>query len=137
MVCLRHGETEFVLEGRGAYRCRRCRSEAVSARRRRLKAALVREAGGRCAVCGYDRHAGALRFHHLDPGGQRMNVSAGGIAMSLERLREEARRCVLLCSNCHAEVEGGVLALPLHLPERPETVARGSEAERSMDHDPG
>src|SRR5205807_7306622 len=27
MACPRHGETEFFLEGRGYYRCKRCRSE--------------------------------------------------------------------------------------------------------------
>jgi hypothetical protein len=30
------------------------------------------------------------------------------VARSLERCREEARKCVLLCANCHAEVEGGI-----------------------------
>ncbi len=29
----------------------------------------------------------------------------------VERLRAEAGKCVLLCSNCHAEVEGGVASL--------------------------
>jgi hypothetical protein len=28
-------------------------------------------------------------------------------------LRADARKCVLLCSNCHAEVEDGSLVLPL------------------------
>jgi RNA polymerase-binding transcription factor DksA len=29
------------------------------------------------------------------------------MARSIERARLEARKCVLLCSNCHAEVECG------------------------------
>jgi DNA-binding transcriptional MerR regulator len=61
-VCRLHGETKFTLEGRGAYRCKRCRSESVSEWRRRMKRLLIEEAGGRCAVCGYDRHPGALHF---------------------------------------------------------------------------
>jgi transposase len=137
LVCVRHGETEFVLEGRGSYRCDRCRSEAASERRRGLKLTLVREAGGQCALCGYDRHVGALHFHHLDPLAKQMNVGSGAVATSLEVLREEARKCVLLCANCHAEVEGGVRALPLHLAERPSPVADGLGTERSMHHDPG
>lgn len=32
---------------------------------------------------------------------------------SIERAREEAAKCVLLCANCHAEVEAGVRSLPL------------------------
>ena len=31
--CKKHGETLFVLEGRGYYRCKKCRVEAVSAKR--------------------------------------------------------------------------------------------------------
>lgn len=64
--CGRHGTTEFRLEGRGHYRCKRCRSEAVAARRRKVKRKLVDEAGGECALCGYRRWVGALQFHHLD-----------------------------------------------------------------------
>ena len=29
----------------------------------------------------------------------------------LEKLRAEARKCVLLCSNCHAEVESGTASI--------------------------
>src|SRR5688500_5712386 len=66
-ACQRHGETRFVLEGRGYYRCTRCRAQRVAERRRRAKAELVAEAGGRCVCCGYDRHIGALHFHHMNP----------------------------------------------------------------------
>ena len=48
--CQRHGSTEFVLEGRSYYRCKRCRSEAVSEHWRRVKSTLVEEAGGCCAL---------------------------------------------------------------------------------------
>jgi transposase len=87
MVCRRHGETEFFLEGRGYYRCKRCRSEAVSRRRRKLKAILIAEAGGRCCICGYDKHPSALEFHHLDPLEKQMPLSARGIAYALDTLR--------------------------------------------------
>lgn len=66
-VCRRHGEGEFVREGRGYYRCRRCRSEGVVRHRRKIKAELVALAGGRCVLCGYDRALRALEFHHLVP----------------------------------------------------------------------
>lgn len=111
--CPRHGLTEYFLEGRGYYRCKRCRSEAVSRRRRRLKEILVAEAGGGCAVCGYDRCSGALAFHHLDPGQKLLPVSAYGNGLSLATLRMEARKCVLLCANCHAEVENGVAVVSI------------------------
>src|SRR3954471_24727069 len=39
--CKHHGETSFVREGRGYYRCKRCRVERVSQRRRQIKRKLV------------------------------------------------------------------------------------------------
>ncbi len=107
-TCPRHGSTPFVLESRGSYRCKQCRLEQVSRWRRRLKAKLVNEAGGQCVLCGYDRCQAALQFHHLDPETKSFSLSHEGIARSLERSRAEAQKCVLLCANCHAEVEAGV-----------------------------
>jgi transposase len=112
MHCRHHGETEFIIEGRGYYRCKRCRVERVSRRRRKVKSLLVAEAGGRCAICGYDRYLGALEFHHLDPAEKRLALSYNA-ALAIETLRSEAAKCVLLCSNCHAEVEAGVSMLAL------------------------
>jgi transposase-like protein len=116
MRCARHGVTEFVLEARGYYRCKRCRAERVARRRRDVKAIVVREAGGRCQLCGYDRCVSALHFHHIDPEDKRFHIALRGAARSLERVRREVQKCVLLCANCHAEVESGVTALPLQYP---------------------
>ncbi len=112
MTCASHGETEYVVDGRGYYRCRRCRAEAVSRRRRKVKAILVREAGGACRICGYMANMRALHFHHVEPTEKRLEINAKGVALSLEALRAEARKCVLLCSNCHAEVEEGFVLIP-------------------------
>ena len=109
MACARHGDTEFVVDGRGYYRCRKCRREAVSRRRRKVKAILVREAGGACCICGYAVSPRALHFHHLVPSEKRLEINARGQALAIETLRAEARKCVLLCSNCHAEVEDGLV----------------------------
>jgi transposase len=115
MECRRHGRTTFVLEGRGYYRCARCRSEAVSKRRRNIKKVLVAEAGGRCAICAYDRCQEALHFHHLDPSLKEFHLAFQGQSRSLERARREAGKCILLCGNCHAEVECGRIRLPRQL----------------------
>jgi transposase-like protein len=104
-TCPTHGRSAYVIDGRGYYRCRHCRADAVSRRRRKMKAILVAEAGGACRLCGYDASAGALVFHHLDPAEKRFELNAKGVALAIETLRAEARKCVLLCSNCHAEVE--------------------------------
>ena len=111
--CRTHGFTEHVLTSGGKrYRCKRCRVEAVSARRRRVKLALVEAAGGACGLCGYDRYAGALQFHHVDPREKAFAIADRGVARSLQRALEEAHKCVLLCANCHAEIEAGIATMP-------------------------
>jgi transposase len=110
VICPGHGECEHVRDARGSYRCRKCRADAVVRRRRRVKQILVAEAGGRCRLCGYHRCVAALQFHHLDPATKEFNLARYG-ARSIERQRAEVRKCVLLCSNCHAEVEAGFVSL--------------------------
>ena len=93
MTCERHGRTRFRLEGRGYYRCMRCRQQGVS---------------NRCRLCGYDRTPAALQFHHLDRQAKSFAISHNGVTRSLAEARAEAAKCVLLCANCHAEVEMGL-----------------------------
>jgi hypothetical protein len=114
-TCRHHGESVFVAERAGYFRCRRCRAERVARRRRKVKAILAGEAGGACRICGYARYIGALQFHHVDPSEKRLGLATGGVALSIDALRAEASKCVLLCSNCHAEVEAGVTRLPIEL----------------------
>ena len=109
--CRRHGPTLFRLDSRGTYRCIQCSQQYVADRRRRVKRILVEEAGGRCTGCGYDTCCAALQFHHLDPRAKVFALSHEGATRGIERARAEARKCVLLCANCHAEVEAGVRVL--------------------------
>lgn len=109
--CQKHGVAKFILENRGYYRCTRCRAERVHARRKKVKELLVQEAGGRCVVCGYDRHLGALQFHHLDPAKKSFGIAHRGFTRGIASARLEVAKCVLLCANCHAEIEGGVANL--------------------------
>jgi transposase len=113
--CPLHGQTTFVRRGSDGFRCRLCRTSAVQRRRREVKRVLVEEAGGACVLCGYDRSLAGLHFHHLDPRQKEFAVSRRGVTRSLAAARAEAAKCVLLCSNCHAEVEHGTTQLPSRL----------------------
>jgi hypothetical protein len=62
-------------------------------------------------ICGYCRCASALQFHHVDPAQKLFTINAG-VGKALEKLRAEARKCVLLCATCHVEVEAGVTPCP-------------------------
>jgi len=111
--CPRHGWTWFRLVGGKRYRCARCIVDAVTDRRRRVKEILVEEAGGACAACGYRDCIGVLQFHHLDPSTKRFHLGREGVSRAIDDARAEARKCVLLCANCHTEVELGFRVLPV------------------------
>jgi hypothetical protein len=97
--------------GRRAWRCRRCVGEHVTRRKQKVKRILVEEAGGRCAVCGYDRCIVNLSFHHVDPATKLFPLSMD-TGKGLPACREEARKCVLVCANCHGEIEAGQVPSP-------------------------
>jgi hypothetical protein len=111
LYCAVHGITRHVRRDNG-FRCAKCRVTHVSDRRRAIKRLLLDEAGGACLICGYDRCVAALHFHHLDPTQKSFTLALGG-ARSIENVRAEASKCVVLCANCHAEVESGVVDVPV------------------------
>ena len=113
-ACARHGVVPHgrYRDGSGhRLRCRRCVGEAVTRRHRKVRAILVAEAGGCCAVCGYARCMLNLRFHHVDPSAKSFDMHMGR-GKSPAAFREEARKCVLVCANCHGEIESGLLGSP-------------------------
>ena len=69
--------------------------------KQRKKIELVKYKGGECEKCGYNKCVAALEFHHLDPTKKEFEIS--GNSYSLKRLKEEADKCILICSNCHRE----------------------------------
>lgn len=68
--------------------------------------------GAACRLCGYSKCLRALEFHHLYPEAKSFSISGKGITRRLSVQLEEAAKCVLLCANCHREVEEGMTAIP-------------------------
>mgnify|MGYP000862484749 CR=1 FL=1 len=108
-VCKKHGETEHVKESGGYLRCKKCRVEAVSNRRKNVKRKLIEYAGGKCIHCGYDRCDGVLQFHHRDPKEKSFAIAKSGLTRSFDKLKAEVDKCDLVCANCHAEVHAGLI----------------------------
>jgi predicted SprT family Zn-dependent metalloprotease len=102
--CGKHGLVSFVLEGRGYYRCTKCRSHQVQKRRTNLKKQAVEYKGGKCERCGYNKVITALEFHHLDPTKKDFGIAASGHTRSWEKTKEELDKCIMVCSNCHKEI---------------------------------
>lgn len=117
--CKRHGLSEFQRYrsgrqgGKVRYRwiCKRCLGEAVTRRKQKLKRILVEEAGGACTVCGYSRCIINLHFHHVNPK-QKSFPMTMAIGRSIATFRAEAKKCVLVCANCHGEIEAGLVESP-------------------------
>ena len=111
--CRRHGRVAFHRYGqiKPRWRCKRCVGEAVTRRHQKVKRILVAEAGGCCAVCGYDRSVVNLHFHHVDAAQKSFGVTTAS-GKSLDAYRAEAAKCVMVCANCHGEIEAGLVSSP-------------------------
>jgi hypothetical protein len=56
----------------------------------------------RCVNCG-QRHPATLHFHHLNSEDKTFNISyAVNRGFSLDRIKKEIEKCIVLCANCHA-----------------------------------
>ncbi|OGM92909.1 hypothetical protein A2333_01920 [Candidatus Wolfebacteria bacterium RIFOXYB2_FULL_49_7] len=80
--------------------------QAVAKRRRKIKAMSIEYKGGKCQVCGYDKYPGALDLHHL--GDKLFGIGAKGYTRSWDKVKAELDKCVLVCANCHREIEAGI-----------------------------
>ena len=82
-------------------------SESVILWRKRTKKKLIEYKGGKCELCGYNKCDSALQFHHKDPTEKDFSIS--GRSLSFDRLKEEVDKCMLVCSNCHAEIHEKII----------------------------
>ena len=87
--------------------------KAVTKRRKELREEIVAYKGGKCCLCGYNKWIGALEFHHLEKDDKSFGLSAKGLTRSLVRLKKEADKCILVCSNCHKEIHANLTQPPL------------------------
>ena len=85
---------------------------AVAKRRRRLKTLAIAYKGGRCQVCGYNKYQGALDLHHLNHAEKGFGIADKGYTRSWGKVKAELDKCVLVCANCHREIEGGITPSP-------------------------
>jgi hypothetical protein len=106
--CQHHGKTPAYYSSGHGYGCKKCRSERVMRKRRQTKQQLVDAHGGKCIMCKYDKSIRALHFHHRVPSEKSFGLGVKGITYSFEAMLKEAKKCDLLCANCHAEahIEG-------------------------------
>jgi predicted HNH restriction endonuclease len=83
----------------------------TNASRNKRKKELKEAFGGCCSVCGYSRCLEALDFHHLEPSEKHVGISELLSMRSFGRAYEEAKKCKLVCSNCHREIHAGLITI--------------------------
>lgn len=116
--CPKCSETKLVEEfytkrnesGHSTY-CKLCANEQTTIRHKNFKKLAVLYKGGKCEICGYNKYFGALDFHHIDPKEKKFSLGrfkSGGLN---ENIKKELNKCILVCSNCHREIHGGIIDL--------------------------
>lgn len=89
------------------------RSENVKNWRKRTKSLIIESMGNSCQICGYDKCDSALELHHIDPSKKEFSFAGFRAApRAIDKIRDELKKCILLCSNCHREVHSGITCLP-------------------------
>ncbi len=99
---------EILSSQRKLERAKRAGSHVISWRQR-TKLRAIAYKGGACQICGYNKAVRALQFHHLIPGEKDFNISRA--SKSWQSIKTELDKCILLCSNCHAEVHEEIVEL--------------------------
>jgi hypothetical protein len=61
-----------------------------------------------CSKCGYDKCFWAIEFHHKDPKKKSFRINHfynmyGFTKENIKKLETEAKKCEVLCANCHRE----------------------------------
>jgi len=120
--CDLHGDKFIVKWNSGSrvrYACRECVRITTYNHRKKCKQKLVELFGGKCEVCGYNKSTRSLQFHHLIPLTKGFNLGSWKSTLSYEIMLEEAKKCILVCANCHGEIEeGGTTAISPSLLDR-------------------
>lgn len=89
--------------------CRACMAAQIVEKLRECKKQAVTYKGGRCQICGFNDYFGALEFHHLNPEEKDSGISRMTRRAMTEKMIKELDKCILLCSNCHRMVHGGII----------------------------
>jgi len=83
-------------------------------RRRKLRNEIVTKFGTQCYLCGYNKCPEALEFHHKNKIHKKQlteNYSKSyikGVYVLKNQIDQFPERFILLCANCHREVEAGI-----------------------------
>lgn len=88
-------------------------SDNVKKHRDKRRTQLLTICGNKCNLCGYDKCLSALEFHHIDPSTKKYTLAKGNCHSIIDDV-EEAKKCILVCANCHREIHEGLVLKNLY-----------------------
>ena len=80
--------------------CKQCFNAYCIERWRQRKTQAVKDFGGKCHDCNQEYPDAVFDFHHLDPSEKDFDWNKLRLR-SIDSIREELSKCVMLCANCH------------------------------------
>lgn len=95
---------KFEYSDKGGRSITKCSSCTTTLARKNKKQKCIDYLGGCCELCGYKKCNKALHFHHINPNTKKFGISAN-YDKSWTDLQNELDKCLLVCANCHAEIE--------------------------------
>lgn len=81
--------------------------------REQIKKRGIQALGGKCSHCGAVLEPCCYDFHHLNPEEKDFTISNSQTngAKSWNKIRDELKKCTLLCANCHRLVHNGYIEI--------------------------
>ena len=83
--------------------CRKCFNDNRYSLLKQHKITLIKEFGGECIKCGYNKNISALEFHHLNSKDKDFHFGSTNTT-NIDKIRQELSKCILVCANCHREI---------------------------------
>lgn len=82
--------------------------------RKTIKHRMVEAFGKKCICCGQSFEDCCYDLHHLEPNQKDFTLSQLNYnsAKTWNKIRDELKKCCLVCSNCHRLIHNGFLPFP-------------------------
>ena len=91
--------------------------KSTKKRRHKARKRILASFGHKCGICAYNKCSRALSLHHIDPESKSEELKKGKtravyVRFGWEKVVRELKKCVLVCANCHMEIEAGITQVP-------------------------
>lgn len=79
---------------------------------KRRKNNLIKVFGSKCCICGFNNFQEGLDFHHVNPEEKEFGLTSESTTKALDKQLKEAKKCILVCANCHRGIHYGYIQVP-------------------------